>query len=69
MTVVIALGAYVAPRILAEPRDWTIGVIITDTAMQGQNLPMAAAIAVLVLVVALGLVAGIGRLGRPRAVA
>lgn len=68
MTVVIALGAYVAPRILAEPRDWTIGVIITDTAMQGQNLPMAAAIAVLVLVVALGLVAGIGRLGRPRAV-
>jgi putative spermidine/putrescine transport system permease protein len=66
MTVVISLGAYVAPRILAEPRDWTIGVIITDTAMQAQNLPMAAAIAVLVLLVALALVATIGRLGRPR---
>lgn len=63
-TIVLALGAYVTPRILAEPQDWTIGVIINQVALTGQNMPYAAAIAVMVLAITLLLVGATAALGR-----
>jgi putative spermidine/putrescine transport system permease protein len=64
MTVVLTLGAYVAPLVLGGPRNWTIGVVISETALSGQNLPMAAAIAVFLLLVTAFLIGLIGLAGR-----
>ncbi len=64
MTVVLTLGAYVAPLVLGGPRNWTIGVVISETALSGQNLPMAAAIAVFLLLVTAFLIGLIGFAGR-----
>jgi putative spermidine/putrescine transport system permease protein len=64
MTVVLTLGAYVAPLVLGGPRNWTIGVVISETALSGQNLPMAAAIAVFLLLVTAALIGLIGLAGR-----
>jgi putative spermidine/putrescine transport system permease protein len=63
MTVVLSLGAYVAPLVLGGPQNWTIGVVISETALQGQNLPMAAAISMLLLVATALLIWIIGRVG------
>lgn len=63
-TLVLALGAYVTPRILAEPQDWTIGVIINQVALTGQDMPYAAAISVLVLVLTFVLVGATAAVGR-----
>ncbi|HZA93129.1 MAG TPA: ABC transporter permease subunit, partial [Gemmatimonadales bacterium] len=64
MTVILTLGAYVTPLVLGGPSNWTIGVIITETALSGQNLPMAAAISVFLLVVTGALIGLIGLVGR-----
>lgn len=66
MSVVLTLGSYVAPLVLGGPGNWTIGVVITETALGGQNLPLAAAIATLLLVVTIGLIGASGRIGRER---
>jgi putative spermidine/putrescine transport system permease protein len=66
MSVVLTLGSYVAPLVLGGPGNWTIGVVISETALGGQNLPLAAAIAVLLLVVTIGLIGISSRLGRER---
>lgn len=65
-SLVYAIGAYVTPLVLGGPRNWTIGVIISETALAGQNLPMAAAISVLLLVVMAGLIALVSLIGRER---
>lgn len=62
-TVVMTIGAYVAPMVLGGPANWTIGVVISEVAMTGQNLPLAAAIAVLLMLVSAALVVSIGRIG------
>jgi putative spermidine/putrescine transport system permease protein len=64
MTVILTLGAYVTPLVLGGPSNWTIGVIISETALSGQNLPMAAAISVFLLVVTGALIGLIGLVGR-----
>jgi putative spermidine/putrescine transport system permease protein len=63
MSMVIALGSYVAPLVLGGPANWTIGVVISETALQGQNLPLASAMAVLLLVIAGALLLLSNRLG------
>ena len=62
-TVVMTIGAYVAPLVLGGPSNWTIGVVISEVALSGQNLPMASAIAILLMAVSAGLVVAIGRIG------
>ena len=64
MGVVLAIGAYVAPLVLGGPRNWTIGVVISETALQGQNLPLAAAVSMLLLVVTAALIGSISMAGR-----
>ncbi|WP_250955381.1 ABC transporter permease [Rhizobium sp. CG5] len=62
-TVVLSIGAYVGPLVLGGPRNWTIGVIISEVAMTAQNLPHASAIAVLLLVVTGAMILSIRRIG------
>lgn len=53
---VFTLGAYLLPQILGRPEYWTVSVHITDQAIFQSNLPFAAAMAVLLLVITLALV-------------
>ena len=64
MSLVFTLGSYVAPLVLGGPKNWTIGVVISETAMGGHNIPMAAAISMLLLIVTLVLIVGVMTLGR-----
>ena len=63
---VFTLGAYLLPQILGRPRHWTLSVHITDQAIFQSNLPFAAAMAVVLLLVALALVGLSLLLGRDR---
>lgn len=65
---VFTLGSYLLPQMLGRSEDWTISVHITDQAVYQSNLPFAAAMSVLLLLVALtmvGLASLAGRAGAP----
>lgn len=53
---VFTLGSYLLPQLLGRSEDWTISVHITDQAVYQSNLPFAAAMSILLLIVALALV-------------
>jgi putative spermidine/putrescine transport system permease protein len=61
---VFTLGAYLLPQVLGRPNHWTLSVHITDQAIFQSNLPFAAAMAIVLLVVALLLVGLTLLLGR-----
>jgi putative spermidine/putrescine transport system permease protein len=63
---VFTLGAYLLPQVLGRPRHWTLSVHITDQAIFQSNLPLAAAMAVVLLLVALAMVGIALLLGRER---
>ena len=46
---IFVLGAYVIPQSLGRPGQWTIPVHITDQAVMKANLPLAAALAIVLL--------------------
>lgn len=56
MVFVFALGSYLLPQILGRPRHWTLSVLITDQAVYQSNMPFAAAMAVLLVLISLALV-------------
>lgn len=53
---VFALGSYLLPQVLGRPEHWTLSVHITDQAVYQSNLPLAAAMATVLLLAALALV-------------
>ncbi|NTS33016.1 ABC transporter permease [Phyllobacterium sp. BT25] len=57
MVFIFALGSYLLPQILGRPQHWTLSVLITDQAIYQSNMPFAAAMAVFLVLVTLGLVA------------
>ena len=57
MVFIFALGSYLLPQILGRPQHWTLSVLITDQAISQSNMPFAAAMAVVLVLVTLGLVA------------
>lgn len=57
MVFIFALGSYLLPQILGKPHHWTLSVMITDQAVYQSNMPFAAAMAVFLVLVSLGLVA------------
>lgn len=61
---VYVLGAYVTPTQLGRPQHWTMSVHITDQATTAFNLPFASAMAIILMVVALGLVLATSRLAQ-----
>jgi len=48
---VYQLGVFVMPTMLGRPKDWTMTVIISDKALGDANLPLGAALAVVMLIV------------------
>lgn len=48
---VYLLGVFVMPTMLGRPQDWTMTVIISDKALGDANLPLGAALAVMMLIV------------------
>jgi putative spermidine/putrescine transport system permease protein len=56
MVFVFALGSYLLPQILGRPQHWTLSVLITDQAIYQSNMPFAAAMAVFLVLMSLGLV-------------
>ena len=69
MVFVFALGSYLLPQLLGQPRHWTLSVLITDQAIYQSNLPFAAAMAVFLVLVSLSLVGLALLLGRRNALA
>lgn len=63
---VFTLGVYLLPQVLGRPQHWTLSVHITDQAIFQSNLPFAAAMAVLLLLVSLAMVGLTLLLGRDR---
>lgn len=61
---VFTLGIYLLPQVLGQPQHWTLSVHITDQAVFQSNLPFAAAMAVLLLLVSLAMVGLTLLLGR-----
>jgi putative spermidine/putrescine transport system permease protein len=61
---VFTLGVYLLPQVLGRPQHWTLSVHITDQAVFQSNLPFAAAMAVLLLLVSLAMVGLTLLLGR-----
>ncbi len=48
---IFVLGAYVIPQTLGRPAQWTMPVHITDQAIMKNHLPLAASLAIVLLVV------------------
>jgi putative spermidine/putrescine transport system permease protein len=63
---VFTLGIYLLPQVLGQPQHWTLSVHITDQAIFQSNLPFAAAMAVLLLLVSLLMVGLSLLLGRDK---
>ena len=53
---VFTLGAVLVPQVLGRPSHWTLSVLITDQAIFQSNLPFAAALAIFLLILSMGLV-------------
>ena len=64
MVFIFALGSYLLPQILGRPSHWTLSVLITDQAIYQSNMPFAAAMAVFLVLVTLGMVALTLMIGR-----
>ncbi len=62
LVVVFTVGSYLTPLVLGRPQQWTIGVHISNAALTTGNLPLAAAQAVALVALMLGLLAAVRRL-------
>jgi putative spermidine/putrescine transport system permease protein len=69
MVFVFALGSYLLPQLLGRPQHWTLSVLITDQAIYQSNMPFAAAMAIFLVLVSLGLVGLSLTIGRRGAIA
>ena len=61
---VYLLGVFVMPTMLGRPKDWTMTVIISDKALGDANLPLGAALAVVMLIVTTALLIASAALSR-----
>jgi putative spermidine/putrescine transport system permease protein len=68
LVVIWTIGAYLTPLVLGRPQHWTIGIIISSSAMTTGNLPLAAAQAVALVAMMAGLL-GLSRLAQRKAAA
>ncbi|MBW6456899.1 MAG: ABC transporter permease subunit [Trueperaceae bacterium] len=63
---IFVLGAYVIPQTLGRPAQWTMPVHITDQAIMKNHLPLAASLAIVLLVVSSLVAVAIVALGAGR---
>lgn len=66
MVFVFDLGSYLLPQVLGRPEHWTLSVLITDQALFQANIPFAAALAIFLMLVTIGLVVLTVIVGRRR---
>jgi len=57
VSALLALGTYVCPIVLGRPQNWTMAVIISNAALAGHNVPLAAAMSLALVAAALVLIA------------
>lgn len=67
MVFVFDLGCYLLPQVLGRPEHWTVSVLITDQALFQANIPFAAALAIFLMLVTIGLVGLTIVIGRRKA--
>jgi len=60
------LGVYVMPTMLGRPQDWNMSVIITDKAIGNSNMPLGAALSVIMLLFTLAIITGLFLASRKR---
>lgn len=65
LSAVLTLGAFVPPIALGRPEHWPLSVLIGNAALAGHNLPRAAAMSVLLLLVTVVLAGGAMRAVSP----
>ncbi|MGH1466004.1 MAG: ABC transporter permease [Cognatishimia sp.] len=58
------LGVYVMPTMLGRPQDWNMTVIITDKAVGDANMPLGAALSVIMLLFTLAIIMGLWLVSR-----
>ena len=58
------LGVFVIPTMLGRPKDWNMTVIITDKAVGDANMPLGAALSVIMLIFTLMIIGGLILAGR-----
>ena len=58
---VFTLGAVLVPQVLGRPKHWTLSVLITDQAVFQSNMPFAAALAIFLQTLSMGLTIWINR--------
>ncbi|CAN5900155.1 ABC transporter permease [soil metagenome] len=63
---IFVLGSYLIPQVLGKPEHWTLPVHITDQALLKSNMPLAAALATLLLLASAGLTLLTLKLGSSR---
>jgi putative spermidine/putrescine transport system permease protein len=61
---VLTLGAIIVPQVLGRPGHWTLSVLITDQAVYNSNMPFAAALAVILLLMSGTVIGVVGWLNR-----
>ena len=54
---ILALGAYIVPKILGQPAQWTLPVIIGDQVTLQLNVPFGAALALIMVTVVMAILA------------
>jgi putative spermidine/putrescine transport system permease protein len=69
LSAVLTLGSYVPPIVLGRPEHWPMSVLIGNAALAGHDLPRAAAMSVLLLLVTALLALGAARALRRRSAA
>lgn len=63
LVVIFAVSSYLTPLVLGRPETWTVGVHLSNTAMEAANMPLAAAQALALVGAILALLAGVRALG------
>lgn len=69
MAAIMTLGSYVTPMVLGKPQFWTVAILISQTALNSEDLPGAAAMALVLLLVTGVMILGTARLGNRRGAA
>jgi putative spermidine/putrescine transport system permease protein len=69
LAAIMTLGSYVTPMVLGKPQFWTVAILISQTALNSEDLPAAAAIALVLLVVTGAMTLATLRLGSRKAAA
>ncbi len=63
LVVIFTVSSYLTPLVLGRPETWTVGVHLSNTAMDAGDMPLAAAQAVVLVTAIIGLLALVRRLG------